>query len=96
MPFIDRPLVPARAVALGLFLGGAAIGGGVARMRTADRAVTVKGVAEREVRAALAIWPLRVVAASDADGLAWLRELRDGAETVRLPWVLMRAERTTD
>lgn len=65
MSFIDRPLVPAIAVALGLFLGGAAIGGGVARIRTADRAVTVKGVAEREVKADLAIWPLRVVAADN-------------------------------
>jgi hypothetical protein len=46
-------------------LGGLLIGGGFARARSTDRYVTVKGISEREVRADLAIWPLRLVAASD-------------------------------
>jgi hypothetical protein len=57
---IVRPLI----IALGLALGGHFIGGGFARGRS-DRYVTVKGISEREVQADLAIWPLRIVAASD-------------------------------
>ena len=57
---IVRPLI----IALGLALGGLFIGAGFARGRS-DRYVTVKGISEREVQADLAIWPLRIVAASD-------------------------------
>jgi hypothetical protein len=55
----------AAVVALGLAAAGGLAGAGVARVRTADRTVTVKGVSEREARADLAIWPLRLVAADD-------------------------------
>ena len=62
-------LLPAVVLALGLavggFLVGALVGRGVARFRVDDRTVTVRGVAEREARADLAIWPLRLVAAAD-------------------------------
>ena len=58
---IVRPLI----IAIGLVLGGLFVGGGFARGRAADRYVTVKGISEREVQADLAIWPLRIVAASD-------------------------------
>lgn len=58
---LSRTLV----LALAVVLSGFAIGNGFARARTADRFVTVKGVAERTVRADLAIWPLRLVAADD-------------------------------
>lgn len=60
----------AALVALGLALAGLLAGAGVARVRTADRTVTVKGVAEREARADLAIWPLRLVAADNDLGAA--------------------------
>ncbi len=61
-----RPLlVAALLVALGVAAGGYLAGAGVARVRTGDRTVTVKGVAEREAKADLAIWPLRLVAADD-------------------------------
>ena len=53
------------ALAVGLAAAGLLAGMGFARGRAADRFVTVKGVAEREVKADLAIWPLRVVAADN-------------------------------
>ncbi len=52
-------------LAVSVILGGWAVGNGFARARLDDRFVTVKGISEREVRADLAIWPLRVVASND-------------------------------
>ena len=57
-------------LAVGMAGAGALIGTGFARMRTADRTVSVKGVAEREAKADLAIWPLRLVATDDDLGRA--------------------------
>jgi hypothetical protein len=54
----------AAAIAIGLIIGGLLVGRGFAA-RGNDRFVTVKGVSEREVRADLAIWPLRVVGADN-------------------------------
>lgn len=62
---IDRTIAGAAIVAVGIALAGLLAGNGFARARSADRYVTVKGVAEREVRADLAIWPLRVVGADN-------------------------------
>ena len=45
-------------IGVGLFLGGLSIGLSFYKARTADRFVTVKGLAEREVDADLAIWPI--------------------------------------
>ena len=61
----DRDILRPAIVALGITLGGLLVGLGFARGRTADRYVTVKGISEREVKADLAIWPLRLVAASN-------------------------------
>jgi len=61
MTTADRSLVSAVLVALGLSLGGWFIGDGFARGRASDRFVEVKGLAEREVTADLALWPLRYV-----------------------------------
>lgn len=52
-------------LALGLTLGGWFIGHGFASGRAADRYVEVKGLAEREVTANLALWPLRYVTTGD-------------------------------
>lgn len=57
-------------LAAGIALGGLLAGHGVVRAKAAERFVTVKGVAEREAVADLAIWPLRIVAASDDLGRA--------------------------
>ena len=48
-------------VAIGIALGGWLVGRGFVAARMADRYVTVKGIAEREVKADLALWPIRVV-----------------------------------
>jgi hypothetical protein len=61
MTSADRSLISAVLVALGLSLGGWFIGDGFARGRASDRFVEVKGLAEREVTADLALWPLRYV-----------------------------------
>lgn len=58
-------IMSAAVIAIGLLVGGYFVGNGFTRMRTADRTVSVKGVAEREVQADLAIWPLRIVATDD-------------------------------
>jgi hypothetical protein len=65
MASIDRATLRAAIVALGLASAGLLIGNGFARGRAADRFVTVKGVAEKEVRADLAIWPIRIVGADN-------------------------------
>ena len=61
----DRSIVSSLIIALGITLAGAAVGVGFTRGRAADRYVTVKGVAEREVRADIAIWPLYMVGADN-------------------------------
>lgn len=61
-----RPsFVPPLLLAVGLALGGWLGGHGIVRAKAADRYVTVKGVSEREAKADLAIWPLRIVAADN-------------------------------
>ena len=66
---MNRDLLRPAIIAFGLIIAGLFVGMGFARSRT-DRYVTVKGVSEREVQADLAIWPLRIVAASDDLGAA--------------------------
>lgn len=65
-----RSLLSALVLAAGIALAGLLAGLGLYRARAADRFVTVKGVAEQEVQADLAIWPLRVVAGSNDLGEA--------------------------
>lgn len=79
---MTRPTLPALVLAAGLAVAGLAVGLGFARGRASERFVTVKGVAEREVQADLAIWPLRMVAASDDLGQA-STTLREAERLVR-------------
>jgi hypothetical protein len=62
---MDRGTVRALILAVGLALAGLLVGLGFARARSADRFVTVKGIAEREVTADVAVWPLRLVTAGN-------------------------------
>jgi hypothetical protein len=55
----------AALLAVGIAAGGYLAGNGVARARTGDRTVVVRGVSEREAKADLAIWPLRLVVADE-------------------------------
>ncbi len=66
-------LLRAFLLPLAIAFAGAAVGHGFARGRAADRYVTVKGIAEREAKADLALWPLRVVAADNDLGRAHQR-----------------------
>ena len=58
-------LIAAGLLALGLVMAGWFIGHGFKEGRSADRYVTVKGIAEREVMADIGLWPLRYVAADN-------------------------------
>lgn len=61
-PYIDgvtgRWLVSATILAIGVVIGGFALGDGIRRAQRADRSVTVKGLAERDVTADLATWTI--------------------------------------
>lgn len=69
-----RPLLPALAfgglVALGLAAAGALVGNGLENARVGDRAVTVRGVSEREVKSDRAVFPLQLGATADTVGAA--------------------------
>lgn len=58
MPRGAAALLPVGILTAGLVLGSWFIGDGFRRAREADRAVTVRGLAEREVTADLATWTL--------------------------------------
>ncbi|UCF66493.1 MAG: SIMPL domain-containing protein [Acidobacteriota bacterium] len=75
----ERSIAPAAVlgvlVALGFAIGGYFVGEGFRRGRSSDRFVTVKGLAEREVPANLALWP--IVFTVTADDLAALQRAVD-------------------
>lgn len=57
--------IAAIILAAGLALGGLFVGFGFARGRSAERFVEVKGLAEKPVKANLALWPLRFVVSAN-------------------------------
>lgn len=58
-------VIAALLLAVGVALAGWFIGDGFFEARAGDRYVTVKGVSERDVKADLALWPIRFVAAGN-------------------------------
>lgn len=57
-PVARRWLASAAIVAIGMVVGGFLLGDGLVRAKQADRAVTVRGLSEREVLADLATWTI--------------------------------------
>lgn len=53
-----RWLASAGIIAIGLVVGGFVLGDGLVRMKAAERSVTVRGLAERDVTADLAVWTI--------------------------------------
>ncbi|PSF08304.1 SIMPL domain-containing protein [Marinobacter fuscus] len=72
-------VVSALILALSAIIAASLLAEGLTGLRTADRYVTVKGVAEREVEADLALWPIRFVAtgSSLAEAQTRARSSRD-------------------
>ena len=60
-----RWLGSAGVLAIGLIVGGYLLGDGLTRAKAADRAVTVRGLAEREVTADLATWTIAYSATAE-------------------------------
>jgi len=69
-------------LAVAIALAGWFVGDGFLQGRKSDRYVTVKGLAEQEVEADLAVWPLRVVATGN-DLVAVQRKIEADARRVR-------------
>jgi hypothetical protein len=57
-PLTRRSLASAALLAFGLIVGGYLLGNGLLRAHEAERSVTVRGLAERDVTADLATWTL--------------------------------------
>ena len=79
-PAFGPSLLPAAVLAVGLALAGWFIGHGFLRGRTAARYVEVKGLAEQEVAANLALWPLRFVTTGDDLAVTQTEITRDTRE----------------
>jgi hypothetical protein len=69
-------------LALSIALAGWFVASGLTSIRTADRFVTVKGVAEREVKSDLALWPIRLAVTDDNLSLAQSRINQNVAKVV--------------
>ncbi len=79
---LRRWLASTGIIAIGLVLGGFVLGDGLVRMKAAERSVTVRGLAEREVTADLATWTLSFAATTTSLQSAQASTDRD-AEEVR-------------
>ena len=77
---MDLKLMAAAVLALGIAVAGWFAGNGFVEARSAERYVTVKGLAEREVQADLALWPMQYVVADDDLGRAQSRMVESTTE----------------
>jgi hypothetical protein len=71
-------LVLAAGISIGLIAGSAILGRAIEQSRSGDRFVTVRGLAEKDVVADLAIWPIKVRAAGNV-----LNEVNRSADEAR-------------
>ena len=75
-------LLAAGILGLGVAVGGFFVGDGFLSARLGDRYVTAKGLSEQDVKADLAIWPIRfVVTGNNLEDVR--RDLEANADTVR-------------
>jgi len=74
--------LPAIALALGIVVAGYLVGEALIQARSSQRAVSVRGLAEREVPANLALWPIVFTVTSDELG-DLQRKADEGVATVR-------------
>ncbi|MBK6802481.1 SIMPL domain-containing protein [Novosphingobium sp.] len=77
-----RWLASAGVLAIGLMIGGYLLGNGLVRAKDADRSVTVRGLAERDVTADLATWTIAYSATSEDFATAQASVDRD-SEAIR-------------
>lgn len=77
-----RWLASAGVLAFGLIVGGYLLGNGLVRAKDAERSVTVRGLAEREVTADLATWTIAYSATSEDFATAQASVDRD-SESIR-------------
>ncbi|HYA41479.1 MAG TPA: SIMPL domain-containing protein [Syntrophobacteraceae bacterium] len=61
----NSSILLALGIFLGLVIGAAILGRSLAEIRKSERYVTVKGFAERDVKADLAVWPIKVKTAGN-------------------------------
>lgn len=64
-PVTSPAVLPALLITVALLGAAGLLAGGIQRFRLADRYVTVKGVAERDISADVGIWPLRFTSADN-------------------------------
>jgi uncharacterized protein len=69
----DNAVARTVLIAAAIVIGGWLVARGLVQFRVGDRTVSVKGVAERVVKADVALWPLRLVAADNDLGAAQRR-----------------------
>lgn len=81
--FLLGTLLAAGLIVLGVFLGRS-----IVRFKTLDRVVSVKGLAEKEVKADVAIWPIRY--ANAANSLPELYEQIEAAKNVIVDFLTKR------
>ncbi|MEK7660529.1 MAG: SIMPL domain-containing protein [Pseudomonadota bacterium] len=62
IPSFDSKFIPAAILAIGIASAGFFAGHGLVKSRLGFRTVTVKGLAERSVKADLGFWPIKFVA----------------------------------
>lgn len=77
---MEGNLIASAVLALGIAAAGWFAGNGFVEARSAERYVTVKGLAEREVEADLALWPMQYVVADDDLGRAQSRMIEATAQ----------------
>ncbi|MGH8541727.1 MAG: SIMPL domain-containing protein [Stenotrophobium sp.] len=69
----NRNIIAALLIGLGFAAGGWSVGEGLTHLNAANRVVSVKGLAEREVPADLVIWPISYVEAGNDLGALYQR-----------------------